>query len=429
MEQLELFQEEQYPKLQTYIERQGDSLLIPEGIHTIPFTHGLHRFAGKFIPNLARYLIREFIPDSAERTILDPFCGSGTTLLEASVEGRKFVGLDIDPLSVAISNAKIQPLSVDDIQFIRRFWDGHDFNRFHPDVVPDVPNLSHWFQEKTIIQLSSIKYRCLELPPHLQLFNLIVFSSIIRRVSNADDQTQKTYVSHTLEKIPPLPSTIFPVFMNRALDGMREYIRYLPGSPKGVVRKGDAVTDIKLFEFDDVITSPPYIDSIDYVYNQMLEYFWLLKELGLKTYDDYRAMRKRPMGFRTYDKALIDNVLHKFLSGREEQWQQICSSIGAKSAKEELAVRSFFYDYANHVSQVRSLQPKGGLYICVVGNSVIRGVTVPTADFVEHIHMNAGYQLISKLTYEIRRHYMKFPRRSNSGKINQDHILVFRVAS
>jgi SAM-dependent methyltransferase len=427
MEQLVLFQEKQSPKLETFIEREGDLLAIPEGLRTIPCTHGLHRFAGKFIPNLPRYLIREILPDSIDRTILDPFCGSGTTLLEAALEGKKFVGIDIDPLSIAISNAKIQPLSNADIQFIEKFWNNHNFNQLYPETVPDVPNLSHWFQDKTIVELSSIKHRCLELPPKLRLFCLVVFSSIIRRVSNADDQTQKTYVSHTLEKKPPLPSVIFPIFLNRALEGMREYAKYLPATPNGYIQKGDAVTDIESLKFDDVITSPPYIDSIDYVYNQMLEYFWLLEELGFKTYDDYRAMRKLPMGFRTYDKTIISDSLGQLLGEDIKQLEQICNNIGAQSPKEEHAVRSFFFDYASHVNQVRRIQPKDGMYICIVGNSLIRGVTVPTADFIEQIHTNAGYQLIDKLSYEIRRHYMKFPRRSNSGKIKQDYILVFRA--
>lgn len=429
MAQLELFQEEQYPKLETFIEREGDSLAIPEGLRTIPFTHGLHRFAGKFIPNLPRYLIRELIPNSSERTILDPFCGSGTTLLEAALEGKNFIGLDIDPLSIAISNAKIQPLNNSEIDFIEKFWSGHNFNQLHVETVPDVPNLNHWFQEKTIEELSSIKYRCMELPPKLKLFNLVIFSSIIRRVSNADDQTQKTYVSHTLEKNPPLPSAIFPIFLNRALGGMKEYIKHLPSSPKGFIRQGDAVADIKSLQFDDVITSPPYIDSIDYVYNQMLEYFWLLEELGFKTYDDYRAMRKRPMGFRTYDKAAINDALNQFFGKGKSRLEQICGDIGKQSPKEEQAVRSFFYDYASHINLARQVQPKDGVYICIVGNSLIRGINVPTVDFIEQIHINAGYQLIDKFSYEIRRHYMKFPRRSNSGKIKQDYILVFKAKS
>jgi SAM-dependent methyltransferase len=429
MAQLELFQEIQSSKLETFIEREGDLLAIPEGLHTIPCTHGLHRFAGKFIPNLPRYLIREILPNSQERVVLDPFCGSGTTLLEAALEGRKFIGLDIDPLSIAISNAKIQPLSNDEIEFLEKFWKGHNFSKLSISHVPDVPNLSHWFQEQAITELSSIKKRCTELPEKLKLFNLIVFSSIIRRVSNADDQTQKTYVSHTLEKTPPLPSVLFPVFLNRALDGMREYTSYLPATPDGVIQKGDAVKDISLLQFDDVITSPPYIDSIDYVYNQMLEYFWLLEELGFKTYDDYRAMRKRPMGFRTYDKVQINGTLGQSLGKTAELFEQLCENIGAQSPKEELAVRSFFFDYANHVKQVKQAQAKNGIYICIVGNSFIRGVTVPTADFIEQIHINSGYQLVDKLSYEIRRHYMKFPRRSNSGKIKHDYILIFKAKS
>lgn len=427
MEQLELFQELQFSKLETFIEREGNLLVIPEGLHTIPFTHGLHRFAGKFIPNLPRYLIRSTLPDSLDRTILDPFCGSGTTLLEAALEGKKFIGLDIDPLSIAISNAKIQPLNREEVQFIEKFWKDHDFNMLCSSVVPNVPNLNHWFQDRAIIELSSIKHRCMELPPKLRLFNLVVFSSIIRRVSNADDQTQKTYVSHTLEKKPPLPSVIFPIFLNRALEGMKEYTKYLPAAPNGIIQQGDAIKDVGFLEFDDVITSPPYIDSIDYVYNQMLEYFWLLEELGFKTHNDYRAMRKRPMGFRTYDKTLMDDVLNQSLGKDKKQLEEVCESIGVKSPKEELAVRSFFFDYASHVKQVKQRQSKNGIYICIVGNSLIRGVTVPTVNFIEKIHINSGYQLVDRFSYEIRRHYMKFPRRSNSGKIKQDYILIFRA--
>jgi len=428
MEQLELFPSEtQIKRLETFIERERDVLVIPEGLHTIPCTHGIHRFAGKFIPNLPRYLLREVIPNDPERVVLDPFCGSGTTLIEAALEGRSFIGLDIDPLSVVISTAKTQPLNNREISALEQFWQGHSFSKAHPQVVPTVPNLNHWFTERAITELSSIKYRCLELPPRLRTFSLVVFSSIIRRVSNADDQTQKTYVSHTLPKDPPPPSTLFPIFLSRAIEGMREYIQLLPTEPKGFIKRGDAVADIKPLEFDDVITSPPYIDSIDYVYNQMLEYFWLLDELEIQSYDNYRVMRKRPMGFRTYDESKIDGFFKEHLRQAEKRLEQVCHQIGEQSPKEELAVRSFFFDYAQHVDQVRARQRQNGVYVCIVGNSLIRGVTVPTVDFIETIHSNAGYELVNKWSYEIRRHYMKFPRRSNSGKIKQDYILVFRA--
>ena len=428
MGQLGLFSSESETRpLETFIEFENDLLIIPEGLNTIPCTHGIHKFAGKFIPNLPRYLFRQVLPSSKKRTILDPFCGSGTTLVEAALDGRPFIGLDIDPLSVMISKAKTQRLNSNEIATLEKFWRGHDYKKTKPEVVPNVPRLLHWFTERAVEELASLKYRCLLLPPRLKTFSLVIFSSIIRRVSKADDQTQKTYVSHTLPKNPPLPSSMFPIFFRRAIDGMLDYSTLLPNEPKGTIKVGDAVTDIDTLDFDDVITSPPYIDSIDYVYNQMLEYFWLLDELGLKSYENIRAMRKRPMGFRTYDEQKMRGFSKEYLNLDEERYETICHEIGKMSPKEELTVRSFFFDYSRHIARIRAKQRRNGVYVCFIGNSVIRNITVPTSDFVERIHATAGYELANKWDYAIKRHYMKFPRRSNSGKIKQDHILVFRV--
>jgi hypothetical protein len=138
-------------------------------------------------------------------------------------------------------------------------------------------------------------------------------------------------------------------------------------------------------------------------------------------------MRKRPMGFRIYEQALANNFLEKHFHPTHETLEMICDHIRKRSPKEELALRSFFFDYARHVELIRSRQPQGGIYACIIANSMIRGVTVPTVDFIEAVHRNTGYELLHKWTYEIKRHYMKFPRRSNSGKILQDHILIFRT--
>ena len=428
MEQLTLFDFPPVPKrLETFVERVGSTLSIPEGIHTIPCTHGLHRFPGKFIPNIPRYILRSILPNVEGRIIFDPFCGSGTVLVEAALEGIPFIGMDVDPLSVLISTAKLQPLSEIELRILERFWKHHNYRQEHPESIPTVPNLSHWFRSNAVAELSSIKARCSELPPRLKLFSLIVFSSIIRRVSKADDQTQKTYVSHTLPKNPPVPSILFPIFLNRAIQGMREYATLLPRDPSGDVFHGDARVDISKFQFHDIVTSPPYIDSIDYIYNQMLEYFWLLPELGMNSHTDISLSRKKPMGFNIRPDVEPNSSLALSLGGRVEEFESLCSRIGQRNPKEELMVRSFFLDYSTHLEVVRRVQTEAGFYVCVVGNSYIRGITVPTADFLVSIHKAFGYCLVDKLDYEIRRHYMKFPRRSNSGKIKQDHILVFRV--
>lgn len=428
IKQLTLFDEKNVnSELETYVEREGNTLLIPEGLHTIPFTHGIHRFPGKFIPNIPRYLIREYIPNDQKRIIVDPFCGSGTTLIESALEGRNFIGTDIDPLAVMISKAKTFPLTVDELEFLEIYWKEHDYNEIAISLIPEVPNFQHWFTDTAIRELSSIKKRCLELPEKLRLFSLVVFSSIIRRVSNADDQTQKTYVSHTLPKNPPAPSRLFSIFLERAISGMRDYSLRLKDTPSGIIIRGDVRRDIDKIEFTDVITSPPYIDSLDYVYNQMLEYFWLLPELGLENYEGYRSFRKKPMGFNEQPVFSQEHLIKIHMPRIGNKIQEIISNIEEKSPKEARRIWSFFNDYVIHLSAIRSKQKTQDTYISIVGNSFIRGETVPTAEVLVDIHESLGYKLKDKMTYEIKRHYMKFRRRDNSRTIKQDHILVFGV--
>lgn len=68
-------------------------------------THGFHKYKAKFFPRLARSLINYTCPDD-EGLVLDPYCGSGTTGLEASLMGMNAVEFDIDPLSVFIAQSK-----------------------------------------------------------------------------------------------------------------------------------------------------------------------------------------------------------------------------------------------------------------------------------------------------------------------------------
>ena len=73
---------------------------------TLYLSHELHLYKGKFFPRLVHSLINRFAPVSRNGLICDPFAGSGTALLEASLLGYRSVGIDIDPTSVLISENK-----------------------------------------------------------------------------------------------------------------------------------------------------------------------------------------------------------------------------------------------------------------------------------------------------------------------------------
>jgi DNA modification methylase len=73
-----------------------------------PHLHGLHRYKARFFPRLARMLLQ-----GADTPVLDPFVGSGTALIEASLLGQPSLGVDIDPLSCLITQAKLDLLHLD----------------------------------------------------------------------------------------------------------------------------------------------------------------------------------------------------------------------------------------------------------------------------------------------------------------------------
>ena len=69
-------------------------------------THGFHKYPAKFIPDIPKWAIKKYLNEEKGKIILDPFCGSGTTLVEGLLAGHNVIGIDIDPLSLWISKSK-----------------------------------------------------------------------------------------------------------------------------------------------------------------------------------------------------------------------------------------------------------------------------------------------------------------------------------
>jgi hypothetical protein len=109
-------------------------------------SHDLHAFAAKFPPQLPRAFIRGLtLPGEI---VLDPMMGSGTTLVEALLEGRQGVGLDLDPLALQLGCVKTMPIEVDSLRQA-----GHRVLRVANDLLSDSKGiesaLAHQFDDRT----------------------------------------------------------------------------------------------------------------------------------------------------------------------------------------------------------------------------------------------------------------------------------------
>src|SRR5208337_2607421 len=122
---------------------------------------------------------------------------------------------------------------------LRLKWRG-PAKEVHPPM-PGLVNFSHWFSVSRWCYLQSLMSSIMDLDctNEERNFLLCVFSSIIRWVSNADDQTQKTYVSGTLKKSPPEVVPTFWRAYEKALGGLRELDRLQERRTRRIIQ-GDA---------------------------------------------------------------------------------------------------------------------------------------------------------------------------------------------
>ena len=165
------------------------SLYIIKNYESRYLTHKIHKFAGKFIPELPRWAISHYLSGRPREYVVDPFVGSGTTLVEASLLGVSSIGLDVDPLARLIAKVKTTPISsrmLDDA--VREILARLDRARGLAQP-PAIATLAHWFRPDSVMDLVAIKGLVDEYRDHEDLhdFLIVCFSAIIRRASNADN--------------------------------------------------------------------------------------------------------------------------------------------------------------------------------------------------------------------------------------------------
>lgn len=180
-------------------------------------THGLHKYPAKFFPELPRWLIKRYSKEGD--TILDPFSGSGTTNIEALLTRKHSIGIDVDPFSRYLSKVKITPLAEKELQsvqkYLLRFILNYKPSKVSVKDIPVFPYRDNWFNKEIILELAYLKkiIEALDTSEDIKDFFRICFSSIIRSISNADDNCTRTVIRKKLNK------KVYPA------DALKKFIR------------------------------------------------------------------------------------------------------------------------------------------------------------------------------------------------------------
>ena len=405
-------------------------------------THCFHKYPAKFIPQVPHWAISKYLKNRNKKLILDPFCGSGTTLVEGILAGHNVIGIDVDPLSILISKVKTTIVNEQLLGKIIQ-WVIDQINPCNSiSYRPDCSNIEHWFTEENIKKLSLIrtiidnviiKFGNVSDVKNIQDLLFIAFSSIIRRVSNADNESQKTYVSHTNKKTPEEPLELFMKQINM----FKQRIIYLQKLVNDDVkckvvcmdiRNGlDKIVNNHLVEL--AITSPPYIKAIDYIYNQMVELFWIGDLFGLQTQELQNKKKKEYIGSKYFHKqdyakySPFSDITN--IDELDEKLRLIYSKDAKNGHKHSFITYKYFLDMDSHFIKMSKVMKQKAHYIMVLGNSNVSNITINTTDYIIKLASQYGFELINIWGYQIKNRFMRFDRKGRGGLIELDWVLDF----
>lgn len=417
-------------------------------------THQLFRFPAKFHPPVVRRLIELYTEPGDE--LYEPFCGSGTALVESAIAGRRSTGVDVDPLAVAVAHAKTRRYDVDELgevaaRLLRRLAEDErpasEYERLmRRDIgkaryakaiaddrlgVPAIPNLDHWFRRYVVVDLARIQKRIEALrsvSEDSKAFFRIVFASIIRNASNADPVPVSglEVTSHMRQRDAEgrlvNPYALFRKALRRALADVREWVEALGEGPVPKVIEGDVTEAIAAATSSPaaIATSPPYHNAVDYYRRHQLEMFWL----GLtRSHEERLALLPRYIGRPRISAS------HPFVAngwkpkGLVGEWE---AELSAEDAQRGRDFRHYMVAMEKAFARWAEITEPGTPVILVVGKSSWNGKPIPTTDLFEEI---AGESFAYEKTwwYPVRNRYMSYSRR-NGADIDREFVLVMRRA-
>ncbi|MCX7993536.1 MAG: site-specific DNA-methyltransferase [Fimbriimonadales bacterium] len=381
-------------------------------------THGYHRYPAKFIPQLAARLIREH--SSEGNLVIDPFMGSGTTLVEAKLLRRRSIGVDINPVAHLVAQAKTQAIEPTRLthameQLVERLSEHAQPSLFTGVETQSLPGngtewherLRYWFSEATLCQLAQIQQAInrLESEAERTFFNCAL-SHTLKSVSYWHDRSVKPM--RKLDKPIPDARRVFLRHAKRMAHGNREFWNLLCERDALDIPAVAYCADARQLPAEDlsaslVVTSPPYVTSYEYADLHQLSALWF-GWMG-----DLREFREGFIG-RSNGVHSLPAELGSHRAAR------IVAQMEAVNPRKAREVALYFGEMYDSFREMQRVLKRGGYLCIVIGNTHLCGVEVQNAQvFAEQLE-SLGFSLERVILREIPSKILPRTRDKTTGK-------------
>lgn len=382
-------------------------------------SHNFHSFPAKFPPQLPRHFIQGL--SNPGDTILDPMQGSGTTIIEAILAGRRVVGTDIDPLALLITNVKTTPINP-----LTVISCNQEIHRKAYAVYLDRPNsllralesrwdketrdfVDYWFDTDTQLAIMALimEIEKIEDLSISNFFKLAISGIIITKsggVSLALDlahtrphRAKVIYKANgeileghqylekstvNLKHATKILRSPFVEFDKRVLTNLRGLIKpeLEQDIPKVIYGNAEELP-IASNSIDLIITSPPYAsNAIDYMRAHKFSLVWLgypIKELSEK--------RESYIGGEVLTNVAFE-PLPIFTTS-------IVAEVEEADKKKGQVLRRYYSEMARVLHEMYRVLKPGKSAIVVVGNSIMRNINTQTQNCLADIGQSFGFEV------------------------------------
>lgn len=345
------------------------------------YTHNFFPYPAKFPPEPIKEHILKYTEEND--TILDPFCGSGTVLVEAMLHNRNAIGIDLNPVSALISKAKSRLyknedlltlknilVELENILQVRDMW---VFNSVNDSDIPNYKNRELWFKENMLYEMAAIRKIYLsESKYNDRVSNLLwmAFLKIVVEVSN--QEADNRYAS--IVKVQLVDGFALTKFIKT----LKDYYKTLLNS--SFTNNGHIESSINVFEGDSnieilniedesldfAITSPPYINTFDYYLYHKHRIFWMGK--------DPQYVRKNEIG----NHHRIDTMSF------------------------EKAYNEYYDSMSKIIGNVGKKLKKGKYFVMLIGDGIVKGQLVKADKLISEICLDTGFTVEDVITTSLR---------------------------
>jgi hypothetical protein len=396
----------------------------------------VHPFPARMAPGIALAALR----DSRRcLTVLDPMAGSGTVLAVAQAHGHRAIGLDVDPLAVLLAGVWTRPVGPEEVkdkalsvlQRARQIFRREASRQAYPwqSDAETRAFLRYWFDDYARRQLASLSASIARIrDPVLRDVLWCGFSRLI--ITKQAGASRAMDLSHSrphrvFTHAPIKPFNRFLGAVDLVVGNCLPVLGSGAVTPPVRVQRGDArELHIDSGCVDLVLTSPPYLNAIDYLRCSKFSLVWM----GY-TIEELRQIRSQSVGTEASSAEAQDTPAIQKLVRHLKITPKL-------SPRNHALLCTYAFDMGRAVAETSRVLKRGGRAVYVVGESLVRGSYIRNSAVVCAVARQHGLTLESRQSRALpaNRRYLPPPvangtkRAMLNGRMRREVVVVFRKA-